>query len=160
MSSELLITNGSCPHCGKEISGYMENQMYFGSPIITCKKCKGKYLDRRFHEIAIDGIGNVLSIKRSAKILLIFLALFSIAFIVNFFSIMQSGKYNVKLFFVQILSLFAMVFAIADMVMIKTGMKAKRYEKKKLESIVRLRNIEYAKTLSEFGYEVPDEYLY
>lgn len=137
----------------------MKGQSDFGSPIQTCKKCKGTYLDRRYHEIAIEGIGNTLSVKRSFKIALISLALFAAAFLLNLVMVILQDKYSVEMVFIQVLSLLMMLAAFIDAIMIKTGIKEKKLEKKRQESVKRLRNIEYARTLADFGYDVPEEYL-
>lgn len=46
-----------CPHCGSK-SGGTGNAHLYGSPFCVCDKCKQEYVDRRYHEIAIDGIRN------------------------------------------------------------------------------------------------------
>ncbi len=44
-----------CPHCGYN-PGEAADAYLYGSPIRVCAKCKQEYVDRRYHEIAIDGI--------------------------------------------------------------------------------------------------------
>lgn len=159
MEKEILEMNGQCPYCGKKIREYSEGQSIFGSPIRTCKKCNGTYWDRRYHEIAIEGIGNTLSIARTGKIALIFLGLFMGSFLINLWTVFSHGEYSIKMAFVQWGSLFAIVCALVDVIRIKTGLKEKSLEKKRMESVNRLRDAEYARTLKELGYDVPEEYL-
>lgn len=152
--------NGKCPYCGVEIKGYMESQSDYGSPIRVCRKCGKSYLDRRYHEIAIEGIGtNALSIKRDAKIALLGFAFFAVGFLLNLGMVLSSDKYNLRLVFIQLIAIILIIFALGDAVMIKTGKKEKRLEKKRMESVERLKNKEYARTLAELGYNVPNEYL-
>ncbi len=149
---------GKCPHCGMNMGEYIESSDY-GSPVRTCRKCGGQYLDRRYHEIEIEGYGaNALSVKRDGKIMLLGLAFFAAAFLLNFWTT-KSGYYSLRGRFIILIAGLMILFALADAIMIKTGIKEKRLEKKRLESAARLQNPEYAKTLAEFGYQVPDKYL-
>ena len=44
-----------CPHCGHDL-GTAINAHLYGSPLRICGKCKQTYIDRRYHEIALEGI--------------------------------------------------------------------------------------------------------
>lgn len=152
---------GLCPHCGKEMKGYMETQFDFGSPIQTCKKCKGTYLDRRYHEIEIDGVGNAAEMSgKRAKFLAVFgLIFFGVALLLNLGMVLSVGRYSVRGVMIMLLGLIMMVGGLIEGIMVKTGVKERQLEKKRLESQRRLENPEYARTLAELGYLVPEKYL-
>lgn len=137
----------------------MEDYSDFGSPVRTCKKCKGKYLDGRYHEIAIDGIGASMSVKRSGKTALIGFGIFLVTFLFNLVMVILDGKYNPEMVLLQAFALIIIFSALVDAIMIKTGIKGKQLEKKRIESDKRLKDIRYARMLAEFGYDVPEEYL-
>ena len=48
-------THGTCPYCNAVIKNYSLRAWFSGSPISTCKKCGNLYIDRRYHEMAVDG---------------------------------------------------------------------------------------------------------
>lgn len=48
-------THGTCPYCNAVIKNYSLRAWFYGSPISTCKKCGNLYIDRRYHEMAVDG---------------------------------------------------------------------------------------------------------
>ena len=47
-------THGTCPYCNAVIKNYSLRAWFYGSPISTCKKCGNLYIDRRYHEMAVD----------------------------------------------------------------------------------------------------------
>lgn len=150
---------GVCPGCGKTIAGMDNRGSYFGSPIQTCKKCGTEYLDPRFHEPAIEGIGESLSVMRSLKLLGVYVLCFVTSVGVNLFSIWHDNSYYPMLVITAVLFAALIVYGIVDIIRIKTGAKAKSMEKKRQESIERLQNPEYAMKLYVSGYPVPPEYL-
>jgi len=58
-----------------------------------------------------------------------------------------------------VVGLIFVIKSIADIILIKTGLKAKKLERLKNESEDRLRDRSYAETLRQLGYNVPDKYL-
>lgn len=151
--------HGVCPGCGKTIP-YMDNGgCYFGSPIQTCKKCGAEYLDPRFHEAAIEGVGNTLSVKNALKRLALFAGCCAASVIVNLLDIWFENKYYPILNITAVAFGAMTIYGIVDIIRIKTGSKAKSMEKKRLESAARLQDPEYAMKLYVSGYPVPPEYL-
>lgn len=51
----MKIPTFKCPHCGNNL-GTAVNAYLYGSPFRVCNKCKNSYVDKRYHEIAIEGI--------------------------------------------------------------------------------------------------------
>ena len=150
---------GKCPHCNAAIEGTFKNVYIYGSPIRTCKKCKKQYLNRHFHEIAIDGIRpEDLSTKNNGKMILgtlISSIFFGTATVFTY----SSGRMFALSLILALASVFFFFGMILDTIKVKTGKKAKEFEKKGQESRQRLQNKEYALTLARLGYPVPGEYL-
>ncbi len=156
----LLETDGNCPHCGKKISGYNVSVQEFGSPIRICKGCGHEYLDRRYHEAAVEGYQkSSLDIRNSCKVILLGCILLAASGLLNLHLAADGGRYSAKGLITSVLSLLILIYGIVDAVRIRTGIKRKGLEKKIAESKARLQNKVYAQQLAELGYDVPAEYL-
>ena len=151
--------NGKCPHCGADIEGTYKNIYIYGSPIRICKKCKKQYLNRHYHEIAIDGIRpDDLSTKGNGKMILLSLVA-SIALIALNIATYSMGRIFKALALAAFIAVVLFFGLIIETLKVKSGKKAKEFEKKRQESCRRLQNREYALLLSQLGYQVPAEYL-
>lgn len=148
-------------NCGKEaLTGYLERQWSYGSPVKQCKKCGLTYLDKRFHEIEIEGFEpDALSVKRSGFAILMGLAavIGGALFIAG--EIYMSGYYHTGAVVLAFLGIVLIAWGIMDIIKIITGLKAKKLEKLRLESAARLSDKNYARLLAEQGYNVPQKYL-
>ena len=159
MHRNMLRTGGNCPYCKAKIFFYYEEEWLYGSPIRTCKKCGKNYVDDRYHEIAVEGIGpNALSIRWNGIGMLILLGIFLIAFLIHFYEVSHK-TFSLEPCGIMVIALICILFFIIDSIRILTGAKAKKLEKLRRESVKRLRNWSYAKELEELGYMVPEEYL-
>lgn len=154
-------TLGKCPYCGKDISlNYVQREWRYGSPIRVCKKCNQKYIDKRYHEIAVDGINpDSFNMKRVGFsflfgiIVLVFSALF------NSYTILLKGYYHTAMITLGLAGILLLIYTIIDFIRIKTGLKERKIEKLIEESVNRLNDKEYAKELVSVGYNVPEKYL-
>lgn len=156
----IQATNGSCPVCGKNIPGYNANARYNGSPIRTCGRCNNLYLDRRYHEPAAENIPeSELSVSKGLKIFALGLVFLLLSGGFTLCTIYFSGYYYVKMLIIIVMSVVIMIFGIADMIRTATGAKLRKLEKERAESEQRLMNRDYARQLSELGYDIPDKYL-
>lgn len=160
---KIKIAHGVCPNCGASITGMnsdTRNVVYYGSPVRTCRRCKGSYIDTRYQEYAITGIPErELSVKHDLKAIAIIAAFGIISTGINVADIWFEGEYFIML---AVISFFCPIFAIAmivDIIRIKTGAKGRKLELKRQESIARLQDPAYAQVLYEAGYLVPAEYL-
>ena len=157
----LPIYRGKCMNCGKEaLTGYLERQWNYGSPVRQCKKCGFAYLDRRYHEIEVEGFEpDALSVKRSGLAILLGLAavIGGALFIAG--EIYMSGYYHTGAVTIAFIGTVLIGWGIIDIIRIKTGLKAKKLEKLRLESEARLSDKNYARLLAEQGYNVPQKYL-
>ena len=153
------VTNGYCPHCGKKIWGYNQSSRDFGTPIKYCKHCRNPYLDTRYIELAVEGYNpNYLTTKKGFRILLIGIIGTVLAGGLNLLNYYR-GYYSVRGILCSVLALILILIGIVDIIRVKTGLKAKALEKKKAESAKRLQDKEYALTLKNCGYNVPQKYL-
>lgn len=158
--AQIPFTNGSCPNCGKKLSNYNPNSYLYGSPIRYCKKCKGAYVDRNYHEIAVDGFPKE-EMKASAglKTALIGLIVSVVAAGIFLCEIMFSEYYHTIFPILAVMGIVMIVMGIVDSIRVKSGAKAGSMEKLRQESIGRLQNPQYAMQLAELGYNVPQQYL-
>lgn len=158
--AQILPTNGKCPYCGKEISGYSPAARDYGSPIRTCRKCNQNYLDSRFIELAVEEPApRDLSATAGLKIALIGAAFFLASVGYTLFAIYSSGVYSLKVVIIAICGVVLLIYGIIDSIRVKTGAKMKSLEKKRALSEQRLMDKAYAHRLYELGYNVPEKYL-
>lgn len=157
---DLKITNGICPYCRKQIFNYNASEWKYGSPIRTCKKCKNRYIDMRYHEIAVEGIEpGALSLKKQKVGMLLGLCLALFCFGYTFITLHFWGYYYRSMIVCGSLAVVIIISLIVEYFRIKTGAKERRLMNLKAESVGRLQNKQYAKELELIGYDVPKEYL-
>ena len=161
---EIRRAYGVCPNCGRSILG-MNNretayQVLYGSPVRNCKRCRKPYIDSRYHEIAITGIGErTLSVKYSLKVLGIIGMILVVSVGWNVVNIRMRGRYSVMMALLSLLSVILILYVLWDILMIATGKKAQKMERLRQESEERLRDPDYARLLADAGYLVPGQYL-
>lgn len=154
----MKVANGSCPYCGRKIFNYDQRQWFYGSPIITCKKCGESYLDERYHEIAVEGIApDAMDLKESLSLMIFGFAVFVIALALAMPSLM-AGHLPTKPLLFAVCGFCVTVFMLIDVIRIKTGLKEKRFAQLRIESEQRLKSGRYAAQLKELGYAVPEKY--
>lgn len=152
-----------CSGCGKKLLSYEKNaEKRYGSPVKTCKKCGQMYADPRYCEIAVDGI-QPSSMSVGGNVLVLALGAFILYRGIVLFGRTQLGVPKEMQFLMPaalaVVGLILVIKSIADIILIKTGLKAKKLERLKNESEDRLRDRSYAETLRQLGYNVPDKYL-
>lgn len=159
--SQIPVTNGSCcPNCGKKFFNKNPSGFFYGSPIRFCKKCKGAYIDKNYHEIAIDGFPPTeVNIKTGLKIALIGLIMTVVCGGIFFTEITYSFRYHTVFPAMSVMGIVLVIIGIIESIRVKTGLKAKAMEKLRQESIQRLKDPKYALQLKELGYNVPEEFL-
>lgn len=157
----VLKANKRCPYCGKEIYGFNENAWEYGRSVRSCKRCKKKYIDPRYHEIAIDGINpDAYNIRRSVIGMLIGMACVIISALVNLCFVYFDGDYYLRLVFAGFMGAVLTVFMMVDIIRIKTGIKERHLEKLRMESEQRLQEMDYVQELINAGIEVTGQYLH
>ncbi len=157
------ITEGKCPFCGYQSFICNKQAYYYGSPIQTCKKCDHQYIDKRYHEIAIEGIRYA---DRASIIPVV------IIWILGGFLIYRSfclfGSYHrsgtlpqndilAVLFF--IIGVLFIIGGIIELIRTLTGTKQRKTDTLRQESEERMQNRVYAQILANAGYNVPEKYL-
>lgn len=154
-------TFGKCPHCGKSIAvNYMLNEWKYGSPIKVCKKCNQEYIDKRYHEMAIDGLNpETFDIKASLVFLTFGITCFVASILVTIFTLWLDRSYYPMMIAIGIMGILIVIGMLCNIIAIKFGLKQRRVEKKMLQSVERLQNKEYAYKLASLGYNVPERFL-
>ncbi len=150
----------SCPKCGKIDGEYNINEYRYGSPIRKCKKCGNKFVNKFYHEIAVDGAApGAFDVMQKVKAMLVVLGLFLICVIIHAIEIFYRDSYHILFPLMAVICIFSFLFFVGDIIAIKSGLKQKRTDKQYAESIERLKNTEYARELESCGYNVPPEFL-
>lgn len=152
-----------CKNCGKKLLAYDQSStIRYKSPVKNCKKCGTRYADPRCHEIAIEGIPKDTFSIPSYVIMMIIGALILYRGI-YLFGIHQIGVSDSFQWFLPvaftILGVAIVIGSIVEIISIKSGRKALKYEKLRKESEKRLSDKSYAYILQSLGYQVPEKYL-
>lgn len=149
-----------CPHCGRMVGKFVAGDYRYGSPIKICPKCKNEYINPVIHEIEVDGISpDAFDMKKLLMVILMGIVFFVIAAAVHYYEITTQDYYHTSCIAIMIISAIIIVYSLANILFIKTGIKAKWTEGKRQESVKRMNDPEYALKLKEFGFDVPDKYL-
>ncbi len=152
-----------CTRCGKRLLTYYQYGFQrYRSPVKRCKSCGNPYADPRCHEIAAEGIPEDAFRTGSYVVMLV------IGLLILYRGIHLAGRRQLGVVD-EMQWLLPSVFIIGGLVMsvggiieviwIKTGGKARRYDRLWRESERRLKDKEYAWLLKESGYPVPEKYL-
>lgn len=148
------------PILQRKLSNYNEREWKYGSPIRTCTKCGEKYIDKRYHEIVIEGIApDAMSVKKDLVAIIIGLIAIIISATLTFTTIQLNGSYSLKGVAIGFIGLFLVIAMLIDLIRIKTGLKERRFAVLRVESAKRLQDKTYAHQLLSAGYNVPEEYL-
>ena len=152
-----------CKNCGKKLLKYEKRSTRkYKSPVKKCKKCGTRYADPRCCEMAIEGIPEDTFYIPSYVIFMIIGALILYRGI-HLFSVHQIGtpdeiQWLLPSFF-TLIGIVIVIGSIVEIIAIKSGLKAKKYEKLKKESEERLSDKSYVYILQDLGYKVPEKYL-
>ena len=152
------FVQGTCPHCGGMVREKC-NAWVYGSPIRTCPQCKQEFLDKRWREVAIDGITTGL---KSAKLYLgatIGFLLFTIICTLWLRNMIATqGHYPTRLVGCIVVGIVGTAGCAVVFLRIVTGYEDKQNAKYMAESRRRLQDKNYIDKLVSFGYTVPDKF--
>lgn len=150
-----------CPSCGKKLFSYEIRERRFGSPLKECNKCKAEYLDPRFYEIALNGIPSD-EFKLTSYVIMLAFGGFILWRGIHMFDLKQLGTPSeIQWLLPSILTIFGIALILAgvyEIVIIKTGLKKKKFEKIMEESRARIKSPTYVYKLRELGYPVPEQF--
>ena len=155
----LMSYEFKCPSCGKKLFTYEYRIRKYGSLIKSCKKCGADYLDPRYYEMAISGIP-----QDELKLPQYFVATAASVFFllrgIHLLGVHQLGvareiQWLVPSFLILI-GIAGILCSIAEIIMILTGIKARRLDKKYEESRARIKDIRYIERLRSLGYVFPE----
>lgn len=149
-----------CPSCGREIQMDKPKAYLYGTPFRPCEACGGEYVDKRYHEIAVDGIyvGHKLYIP-AWQVLATVAALALLAYSMSSYAAWYFGFTGMVVFFA--LGVFASVLMICmDISALQRYVaRKKRLAALKEESAERVKNPAYVEKLESLGWKVRSEYL-
>lgn len=152
-----------CKNCGKKLLTYSQASIQrYKSPVKSCKKCGTRYADPRCHEIAVEGIPpDTFSI--SSYVIIMIIGALILYRGIHLFGTYQLGvpdetQWLLPFLFV-ISGVIMAVAGIVEIILIKTGRKAVKYDKLRAESENRLRDKNYVYILQDLGYKIPEKYL-
>ena len=151
-----------CPECGHNFFIYNNSQWFYGSPVRTCRKCGSQYADKRYHEIEIDGFQRGSMSITSGLIIALIGSFFIYRGICLSKGYMLNTPEEAQWFMPTVIFLMGcaiVILGITDIIKILTGLKAKKFEKLRMESEERLQDYNYAHVLNDLGYPVPEKYL-
>lgn len=150
---------GYCPHCSAKLANNRTDLYLYGSPIRICEKCHGQYLNRCYHEAAIDGYSEAdISVAAGNKKIGNALLLLVLAVGVNALFYFMGRHTWVYLLFLG-LGVVYLISAVAESIKVRSGSNKAQLDKAMEESLARLQDPQYAKKLQKLGYAVPAEYL-
>ena len=146
-----------CPHCRKKIGNYDSDADLDGSPLKTCPKCQELYIDKQFHEIAVEGIRDedistdpeFLSQKRKSALLTI---LGGIGVMVAFFVILALGWIYYFLPIISIVMVIGGFKTLGETSVRKIEKKRRMLENERALSLQRMQNPQYVENLRRLGY--------
>ena len=152
-----------CKKCGKKLLSYdPPARIRYKSPVKKCPDCQTRYADPRCHEIAIEGIPRDTYNVRSYLFMIIIGGLILWRGIALFGMHALGEPDNVQWFMPTMFTIFGIILIIGgiiEIILIKTGIKQRKFDKLAKESEERLNDKSYAFILSDLGYNVPDKYL-
>ena len=160
----MQVATDRCPCCNKKFFYYDSRQYFCGSPIRTFRKCGGSYIDKRYHELAIEGLpGSEFS--KGSYLFLIALGAYVLYRGIHLIGYRELGmsdtavsRWLLPVVF-TVMGLVLIIGGIIELIRIISGSKARKWEQKRQQSVARLRNPDYAWKLKQAGYPVPEEYL-
>lgn len=148
-----------CPHCGHKKKENC-NAWAYGSPVKVCDKCNKEFIDKRFTELAVEGIDrkNVdpsiylkgIGLFAAMTLLCVFLFIIMVKF---------NGWYPTKIIGCMGIGILGIILCTVLFIRAKLGIEEVDSEIYLKESEERLKNKEYAEKLKSYGYNVPDKYL-
>lgn len=150
-----------CPRCGKKLySCFAEKKEWkYGNPIKVCKNCGQKYIDDRYHEIAVEGAApDAMSVKQGTVCFCFGLILAAVMSVIMYLTIHFGGYYYMSVVVLGLMGLLMTVIGILQIVEIKTGIRERKLAKYQAESLRRLQNKAYVRELESLGYLLPDSF--
>ena len=150
-----------CPSCGKKQFSYEPRGKRFEKIVKSCKSCGKEYLDPRSHELAIEGI------PQDAFQITPYLFMLVLGALIGWrgwylFGRQQLGTPAQISWLMPgvflIMGIVCVIASIVGIIRIKTGSKAKQFEKLMSESRMRMKDTDYVRKLQALGYPLPQEY--
>lgn len=146
-----------CPHCGKKFDTTIGGERRWGCPIITCKKCGGRFLSPNIIEPAlmVDNATKPSKVSFGDILCVILGGFMFYRGFVNY----ALGSMGLSIFlFVAGGLLFLLGVAAAIERIVKYSKLLQTWQDELKASRERLSDIEYIRTLIQLGYKIPSKY--
>ncbi len=151
-----------CPSCGKKQFSYEPRGRKFEKIVKSCKNCGKEYLDPRCHELAVEGIPQD-AFQIGPYLFMLVLGGFIAWRGWYLFGRQQLGTPSGISWLLPsvflIMGIVCIIASIVGIIRIKTGGKAKQFDKLMNESRMRMKDTAYVRKLKDLGYPLPQEYL-
>ena len=148
----------NCPRCGKK-NREKCNAWVYGSPIRNCKECNAEYFDRRWREIALEGVEPA---SKNAKLYLgatiAFFVFTCVCALRLIYDIKTLGGYPERLLGCVLIGMVGTIGCFVVLLRIVTGYEDRQNRRYYDESVKRLQNKSYVYKLIAYGYDVPEEF--
>lgn len=152
-----------CKHCNQKLLTYNKDGFKkYDSLVKVCKKCGTRYIDPKCYEIAIQGIPYETYSISSHVLLTVFGAyiLYRGLYLLGTYQLEapEEMQWLYPAMFITLGSILLLLGSVG-IISIKSGRKAKKFDKLKKESEKRLNDKSYVYVLQDFGYQIPKKYL-
>ena len=159
MSTSARIPANHCAGCNGNLPLHSKDDYFYGSPIQTCPHCGRHYLDKHYHEPAVEGFQEIDTSKKAAlKEVWFYVLIAAVITVLNILSFV-SGRIRPVLLILLAATAVLLFSSIGKTLKVLTGVRKKELEMQLQASEKRLEKKEYALVLKELGYQVPEKYL-
>lgn len=150
--NQVSFISKKCPHCGFVYSGREKNDaIHYGSPFLTCPKCGESFVDKSYHELALEK-------KKNAGKPHFGSATFSstiFGLVIMFFGI--TSKVRTGIIAGIVVGAVSILVIVCESIDYKKQLDFIKEEANR--SADRLSDPEYAQKLKDSGFDVPEKYL-
>ncbi len=150
-----------CPSCGTKVLTFENYSVQYKSPIKQCRQCGSDYLDPRCVELAGEPFPD-RDFKLYPYLVMTGFGAFLLWRGIHLSGMRVLGEPEETQWFLPTMFIIAgagMILAsIIGMIYIKSGLKAKKYKRLYDESLERMSDKYYVRTLGLLGYPVPEQF--
>lgn len=144
-----------CKACGKTLLKYEAYEKKYKSPLSRCSKCGQEYIDPRCQEMAVTGIPES-EFKTTRCLIMLVVGALILWRAIHLYGVKMLGMPDSMQMFLPTIFLLlgagCILAAVVDFIRIKSGLKAKKYQKLFDESRMRMQDEGYVEKLRRYGY--------
>lgn len=153
----MIYTTKKCPYCKVTYQRHEANNYRFGSPIVTCKVCLERFIDKDRHEIALEEVYNEKQFNIGKCFFSAFFPCGLFSLICFILASLDENTLTAGLILGGITSILFFCIFFAEIKDIPCKIKIYKTEYEKSEK--RLQNEDYIQALIALGYNIPTRYL-